>query len=220
MPSPKYPDPLELPPNINPHAVDQWFKACQDSRKEKDPRSAWRAAIGMYTDLCRSAGLSPFVVPKNENVAIRNFLYSRRRKIVRFLDATKLMVGLPVIRKIDRKAQKLPNGGFSITVQSQVRIDDPTWISKISKFSLNYRFSSLRNKQRQYTVNLDPSITFFVYNDQIAASHQWHLGYTVRCPIKPKVEGGYSETEFILDQLWLPLLHKFRPTNVNRILHV
>jgi hypothetical protein len=174
----------------------------------------------MYTDLCRSAGLSPFVVPKNENVAIRNFLYSRRRKIVRFLDATKLMVGLPVIRKIDRKAQKLPNGGFSITVQSQVRIDDPTWISKISKFSLNYRFSSLRNKQRQYTVSLDPSITFFVYNDQIAASHQWHLGYTVRCPIKPKVAGGYSETEFILDQLWLPLLHKFRPTNVNRILHV
>lgn len=220
MPSQKYPDPLDLPANLNPHALDQWFMACQKTSQEKDSRSAWRAAIGLYTDLCRSAGLSPFVATKNENVAIRNFLYSRRRKIVRFLDATKLMVGLPVIRKIDRRVQKLSNGGFSITVQSQVRIEDPTWVRRLSKFPLNYRFSSLRTRQRQYAVKLDPSILFFVYNDQVSASHQWHLGYTVQCPIKPAHEGGYSETEFILDQLWLPLTNKFRPTNVNRILRV
>lgn len=213
-----YPDPLVLPTNLNPHAIDQWFEACKNLN-HTDPRSAWRTAIGTYTDLCRSAGLSPFVAPKNQNVAIRNFLYTRRRKIVRFLDVTKLMVGIPVIRKIDRSVQITPSG-FKITVQSQVRIEDPTWVGKITKFALGYRFSTLRNKQRQYISRLDPSVTFFVYNDQIAASHQWHIGYTIQCPMKPEYIGGYSEKEFILGQLWAPLSHKFRPSGVNQILHV
>lgn len=215
----KYPDPLDLPTNLNPHAVDQWFQACRSLDQYPDPRSAWRAAVGIYTDLCRSTGLSPFVGPKDGNVAIRNFLYTRRRKLIRFLDTTNLMVGVPVLRQVKRDVRALPNG-FTVRVSAQVRIQDPTWVSRLTKFPFGYRFGLLRNKQRQYVLKLDPSLTVFVYNDQIAASHQWHIGYTVQCPIKPNYPAGHDESQFILEQLWHPMMTKFRPSRVNQILHL
>ena len=164
-----------------------------------------------FNEGCHREGLYPFKDPDHcGNYAITNYLYKRRRKFVRMLDFTKLMVGLPVIRLIKRHAIPEPDG-FILTVSCQLRIEDPTWIKRIFNFSGHYRFPLQRNKFRQYVLHLDPGIEVFIYNDLIAAPTRWHIGYTIRCPFVPDYSGyEHNKEAFIINQLWKPLATKFR----------
>jgi len=205
---------LSPPKNINPHAIELWFDAC------KNPELATEDVLSVFTEACHAANLYPFVAPNTDsNVAIRNYLYRRRNKFVRFLDWTKLMVGLPIIRLIKREVN-LEEHGFSITVSCQLRIEDPTWIKKIFRFRPQ-RFPIMRDKLRRYVLQLDPGLKVFIYNEMISASNRWHIGYTIYCPLDPSYAGFTNyKKEFILDHLWKPLMTKRRARFLDRIRYI
>ena len=209
------PDPLFLPTRCNPLAIDQWFSACQSL--PHDSRSAWLSAISTYTDLCEQAGLLPFVVVKNRNAAAQNFLYSRRRRLIRYLDLTKLTVGLPLKRGVQRSAT-VTEYGFEITVQANFIAPDRAWVEKLFSFPAGLRFTKIRDKDRRYVYHVDPSVAVFVYNDLIDTPTAWHIGYTIKCPINVLAES--DPEKFILQKLWVPLSNKFRPVKTDIILHL
>jgi hypothetical protein len=207
---------LDPPKGLNPNAIEIWFKVCAS-----DYRLATKDLLKEYVEACNRAGLYPFVEPSHDsNVAIRNYLYKRRRKFVRFLDFTKLMVGLPIIRLIKRNAFTLPNG-FGITISCQLRIEDPTWVRKLAHLGGGYRFPLMRDRFRRYVLDLDPGICVFVYNDMINAPNLWHIGYTIICPIVPDYEGmEHYKHDYVLQHLWAPLFHAYRGKGLNRIRYI
>lgn len=210
----KRPDPLHLPPDLNPHAIDLWFKACEDL--PTDPINAWKQAIGRFVDLAHAKNLAPFLKVGNRNVAIRNFLYQRRKKIVQFLDYTGLLQNLNKSIRIKRKII-ITDYGFEILVFTTVPIRDRNFVKNIQR-SYKSRFSLLRDRQRHYNVKLDPAVTFFVFEHYY---NLFEVGYSIKCPMHPDYEGGYEKSDYILNHIWKPLYNAFRSRrDPNQIMHL
>jgi hypothetical protein len=217
------PGPLDFPRNFNPHAVNIWFTACSDL--PSDPRSAWVAALHTYKEGCKSAGLSPFAEPgQDTDIAIRNYLYGQRRHLVRFLNVTRMMVGLKVLHNLRREA-RVETYGFSIMIEAQMRIKDPNWVQSLFRMNGGYRFNRIRDSKRRYVLMLDPGLIVFVYNQQIANPDRWFIGYEIRTPLQPSYKSDTdmdleSKSQFILDQLWKPLMNTYRGRDLDRIRHL
>jgi len=201
------PHPLEFPKDFNPHAVDIWFAAC--ANLPTDRRLAWSTALHNYTEGCERAGLLPLLKDVDINLAIRNYLYKKRHTFVRFLNVTKLMQGRKILRAITREVHVEPYG-FSITIEARIREDDPTWYRKLWRLPLGYRFQ-IQKELGRTVLHLDPGLTVYVRNPMISIPHRWIIGYTIRCPLFPNYDGPLSEDEFILHQLWEPLMNSYRP---------
>ena len=217
------PGPLDFPHNFNPHAVNIWFAACVGL--PSDTRSAWVTALRLYKAGCKSAGLLPFAeADQDTNIAIRNYLYTQRRHFVRFLNTTKLMVGLKVLHNLKREA-RVETYGFSIMVEAQMRITDPAWMQTIFKLPAGYRFNRMRDSKRRYLLELDPGLIVFVYNQQITSPDRWYIGYEIRVPMQPSYSTDVdmdmeAKSQFILDQLWRPLMNTYRGRGLDRIRHL
>ena len=131
------PGALAPPKGINPHAIDHWFVACKNL--PEDVRLARAQALRTFMQRCDSAGLSPFEDPADPNIAIRNFLGTRRRLYVRYADLTKFLKPL-FVRKVTREAY-LTEYGFAIRIEGWVRtVADPLWFRHI-KAAPGWRFS-------------------------------------------------------------------------------
>lgn len=195
---------LSPPAGINPHAVDFWFTAC--ANLPDDPRSARAQALHEYEVLCDSAGLSSFVGSDiDPNIAIRNFLWKRRRIYVRYVELTHLMDKV-WIRKVTKEAY-LTDYGFAIKVEGWIRVKDPLWFRNIQK--PGWRFSIAHDKEMRYTVKLDPGITIYVRNPNIRSPNTWFTGYEIHCPLTPRLPDFKSKT--ILSALWIPTATMIRP---------
>jgi len=209
----KPPGPLDFPRNFNPHAVAIWFAACRSL--PQDTRSAWTTAIARYRAGCKSAGLSPFVDPKQDtDIAIRNYLFMQRTVFVRAMNVTGLTRDLKVIRLVHRECRVEPYG-FSLIVSVQFQMDDPTWIKSLFRLKGGYRFSPARDVHRRYCMELDPGLTVFVYNDSINGPRRWHIGYEIKCPIAPMWSSdgpadAATKEQYVLDNLWAPLMNTYR----------
>lgn len=211
----KAPSALSFPQQFNPHAADLWFAVL--SRLPTNPEEAWRVATERFVNLCHEKDLYPFRTVKDNNLAVKLFLYKRRMAFIRLMNFTKLMVGVPIIRLIDRKA-KSTDYGFDITITCQVYMKDPTWVRKLKNFGI-YRFNLMREERKKYVRHVDPGLTVFVYNDGISNPQSWHIGYTIKCPIHPDF-GDLPTNQhewFILEQLWKPLQNKFRGLHLDPI---
>jgi hypothetical protein len=197
---------LAPPKGANPHAVDHWFTACKNL--PADPRLARAQALRKYVQLCDSAGLLPFAAQADPNIAIRNFLGTRRRLYVRYADLTKFMKPL-FVRKITRDAY-LTEYGFAIRIEGWVRVSDPLWFRHI-KATPGWRFSLTWDKEYRYTVKLDPGITVYVRNPSNRSPTSWYVGYEIHCPVTPDLPDFKPAT--ILKRLWDPIASSVRPKN-------
>jgi hypothetical protein len=145
------------------------------------------------------------------------FLYSRRRKLVRYLDLTKLTVGLPLKRGVRRSAT-VTEYGFDLTVEANFIAPSRSWSSTLFQYPAGLRFTKIRDADRRYVHKVDPSVSVFVYNDLIDTPTAWHIGYTIKCPIVlSKMD---KPEDFVIRRLWTPLSHKFRPIKTDMILHL
>lgn len=204
---------LRPPQGANPAALDLWFQAAANVSRSM--------AYKEYVKLCNAAGLPALVDPQHRNPEIRSFLMSRRKLIVRMLDQTKMLQGIPIFRRAIKRTATVTPRGFSVTISTQLRITDPTWVKTLTRFRPGHSFGLTRNKARELELRLDPSVRMFVYNDMISNLNLWHVGYTVTCPIPPDLTGcmpGHEE-EFVLD-LWAPAFNKLRPSRSNLIYHI
>jgi len=219
------PGPLDFPHNFNPHAVNIWFAAC--SGLPSDTRSAWVTALQRYKEGCKSAGLLPFVMPEADtNIAIRNYLWTQRRHLVRFLNVSRLMRGLSPWHNLERHA-RIESYGFSILVQAQFKIEDPEWHTRLFRMPGGYRFSRIRDSERRYRCELDPGLLVFVYNRETLNPRQWFIGYEIRAPLVPVYTPGMNtgpdlraKEQFILDELWKPLMNTYRARDSTGVRHL
>ena len=201
------PGALAPPKGINPHAIDHWFVACKNL--PDDVRLARAQALRTFMQRCDSAGLSPFEDPADPNIAIRNFLGTRRRLYVRYADLTKFLKPL-FVRRVTREAY-LTEYGFAIRIEGWVRtVADPLWFRHL-KAAPGWRFSLTWDKEYRYTVKLDPGITVYVRNPFHRSPSTWYVGYEIHCPITPDLPDFKSET--ILRHLWDPIAASIRPKN-------
>lgn len=214
-------DPLSPPPLINPVALPIWFEVAQSANPSHSLSVQWSTALRQLGDRCRAISIKPFIGVKHQNPQIRNYLAARRRLIVRFFNITKMLKNVPVRRRELERSVKITQSGFQITVSALLRIDDPTWVHGLTRFSPGYRFSPLKTKDHEFQVFLDPATRMFVYNDLLSASLRWHVGYTVNCPVRPDYTGvipGHEE-DFVLS-LWKPIQNNIRPSGSNLIYHL
>ncbi len=201
---------LDPPATLNPHCMDEWFEACSS----QDSRSDRRSVLHTYMQLCDSAGLLPFVDHVgNRDVAIRNYLAKRRWMFVRFLDVTKILVSIPIL-KVKRTVHLHPKG-FSVNVEAWVKVEDPRFFKK---YRTPWRFSLGWDKEHRYVLELDPGLHVYVRNPGIRMAGFWYFGYTVNCPINPDLtEGSLKDKEaYILHQLWEPLSAYLRGRGLKR----
>lgn len=208
----KIPKPLEFPKVFNPFAVAQWFAACEGV--DPSEPGAWQQALKDFQYRCAKADLDPYA-HGDRNSAIAHFLSVRRRNFVRYADWVKLIQGVKVIRTIHRDV-RFTNTGFDLTVSAQCHIPDPTWMERLFRLGPAYRFSKLRDRQRHYVKYLDPGLEVFVYNDMISSVNQWHIGYTIRCPLMPDTH-GQDRRHYVMDVLWAPIRSKVKPRKADNV---
>jgi hypothetical protein len=208
-----YPTPLEFPKNLNPFAADIWYATCLELPKLNLPqKEAWVWTIERFVNQCQAKGLDPFF-KGDANTAISQYLFKSRSQFILFLNRTKLLQGLKPIRFPVREA-RITEYGFEISISAQYRISDPTWLNQIFSFPIPYRFSRLRKHDKSfYSVGWYPGLEVFVSNEQINSPSQWHVGYTIRCPISPDTKGE-NPKDFILNRLWKPLTASRRPVKI------
>jgi hypothetical protein len=129
-----------------------------------------------------------------------------------------------VLHNLKRHA-RVETYGFSILIEAQMRIEDPTWVQTLFKMPAGYRFNRVRDSKRRYLLELDPGLIVFVYNQQIAARDRWFIGYEIRVPLQPSYASDVdmdmaAKEQFILDQMWRPLMNTYRGRNLDRIRHL
>ncbi len=189
--------PLKPPMNINPHAVDTWFEACEFFKDQ--PNSFRYSLLNKYVELCDARDQEAFSFNyTNPNPAIKNFLWRRRKMYVRYLERTGLLDNVK-IRRAPVKEAYLTDYGFAIRVEGWASVPDPYWFRRI-KATPGWRFSLQWDSEQRCVVRVDPGLTIYVRNPNIRSPLTWYVGFEIHCPLVPKLENYKGTT--IIRELW------------------
>ena len=212
---------LKFPDYFNPVALPLWYEACRELPENQD--EAWVVAITNFRLLCWKSKVNPLLENgTSNNDALRSLMLHQRQLLVTFMNLTKFMQGIPIIRQIQKKVWPVANG-FKVEVKAQVRIDDPTWAKHLKLIQpRRYRFNLMREHSKYYVSHISPGLTVFVYNDAINNPQRWHIGYWLTCPIPPDLGtlDPHNFEWFVLYHLWDPVTRKLRAKKLHPIRYI
>jgi hypothetical protein len=113
---------------------------------------------------------------------------------------------------------RLHNGGFVVRSTAEIRWKEENFIGWLRKAPMP-GFTQ-RDSDGVYIRKVVPGTNMLVYNEGVAMSRRWRIGYEIAVSAYPTIPAKYTPSKaelanFILNTMWLPALRSHRPHNLN-----
>lgn len=199
-----------IPTALNYAARDYWALAVQKVRAQKptaSPYEQWKLAVLLFAQHCKASGVPIRSSKVNSNVQVVTHLHQERKRIVKFLQDTKLLLNCKVRTGV--RTVKIRNGAFVLTVDAKIKFNR-------NVDNIVYKHFRFKRRMKAYASELSRYTTVRVYNESAAMDNRWHLSYEIACPVLPFLKSKplleREELERLLFRIWDKVALYVRPS--------
>ena len=130
-------------------------------RSENLIPAQWKIALNLFMDQCEAVGVAPFSSTRNrvDNSTLISFLKGSRIRLVKFMDETKLLETLRIIR--GSQERKYDTGISRFSVRSSATVKSPfKSIEDLWKFLHGFKF--VREPNNSFKKIITPNLVVYV----------------------------------------------------------